>query len=394
MKKIHILLVDDEQENLDLLVELYLDAPHYVIKTAQSVEEANEQLDKHFFDVIVADMRMDDDDDGFRILKEVQDRSITSNVIILTVNDTVEDCRRAFKEGAWDYIQKNVENGSPFKMLIKSIADAMDYVEKWGSHKDKQWVENNMASLVETHRGEYVAVINRSVVTSADTRHEVETWLKERQLPLVLTYITKIDYDAFFHDVSSDKLIVFVEGPTDVEYLKKAMQLRDKHDLLKKIHVITIGSPDGKISGGETVLKAGFAFLRGKRTIKNHVLFLFDHDVKPSKLPNKGEDYENLHVANMPVPPEDMAGINGIEGYFFNAMLDEFVSDGYVRKDVHTTKCGDDFDENITYKIKGKVKLCYAICHERENTATDFQAFEHIITIIEKYVKLHVTQNG
>ena len=121
---VHLLLVEDNPKYLELLVRWLTKVFGYQnIETAINVKEATEKL-QNPFDIIVADMRMEADDSGFAVLEQVQSLNLSSVVIILTANETVTDCRTAFKKGAWDYISKNTK-GDVFEILDESIKEAM-----------------------------------------------------------------------------------------------------------------------------------------------------------------------------------------------------------------------------------------------------------------------------
>ncbi len=114
-KNVHLLLVEDNPRFLNELLEWLGDYGYEQIETASSVAQAKEKFGNPF-DVIIADMRRDRDDSGFVVIDEVKARNRSSVVIILTANDTVSDCRPAFKMGAWDYISKNMR-GNIFDIL-------------------------------------------------------------------------------------------------------------------------------------------------------------------------------------------------------------------------------------------------------------------------------------
>lgn len=96
---VHLLVVEDNPRFLNELLEWLGDFNYRNIETATSAAQAQEKL-AHPFDVIIADMRMEQDDSGFTVMTEVKARNLSSVVIILTANDTVIDCRNAFKLGA------------------------------------------------------------------------------------------------------------------------------------------------------------------------------------------------------------------------------------------------------------------------------------------------------
>jgi predicted small metal-binding protein len=116
---------------------------------------------------------METDDSGFVILEKVKELKINSAVIILTANDTVEDCRKSFKAGVRDYISKNMR-GNPFEELHKSIQESLTYLRRWGGNKeDTEWIDRHINELCGSYLGKFVAVINNTVIESADTEEEV-----------------------------------------------------------------------------------------------------------------------------------------------------------------------------------------------------------------------------
>ncbi|MEA5517207.1 response regulator, partial [Nodularia sp. UHCC 0506] len=98
-ENVHLLLVEDNSRFLSELVDWLNDYGYRHIEKASSVAQATEKLSDPY-DVIISDMRMEQDDSGFAIVEQVKTRNLSSVVIILTANDTVIDCRNAFKFGA------------------------------------------------------------------------------------------------------------------------------------------------------------------------------------------------------------------------------------------------------------------------------------------------------
>lgn len=189
-QNVHLLLVEDNPRFLNELLEWLREYGYEQIETATSVAQAKEKLADPF-DIIIADMRMEQDDSGFAVIDEVKARNLSSVVIILTANDTVADCRAAFKMGAWDYISKNMR-GNVFDLLHESIQDAIAYFNRWGNIQNEQWINENIESLEQTYFGQYIAVINKTVIDAADTEEVLKKRIEERQLRRFLTTIRKI----------------------------------------------------------------------------------------------------------------------------------------------------------------------------------------------------------
>ena len=193
VSNIHLLLVEDNPDYLELLIEELEDFGYQHIETANDPDEAKEKLNQHLFEVIIADMRLKGDSGGgFVVFDEIQKRNITAVVIILTANDTVKDCRHAFKLGAGDYISKNMQ-GNVFEILHNSIQEAITYLNRWGNRKDEMWIKENQAALLARYQNQYVAVINNQVIESAETEEALKARIRERKLPLFLLVIRKIE---------------------------------------------------------------------------------------------------------------------------------------------------------------------------------------------------------
>ncbi len=189
-ENVHLLVVEDNLGYLSQTLEWLQDFGYQQIETATSATQAQEKLGEPF-DVIIADMRMEQDDSGFAIVNEVKARNLSAVVIILTANDTVSDCRTAFKMGAWDYISKNMR-GNVFDVLHASIQEAIAYFNRWGNVQNEQWINENLEALEQTYSGQYIAVIDKIVIDAADTEQALRQRIEERQLRRFLTTIRKI----------------------------------------------------------------------------------------------------------------------------------------------------------------------------------------------------------
>jgi CheY-like chemotaxis protein len=192
-ENVHLLLVEDNPRFMNELQEWLEDFGYHNLETASNVEQARKKLSNPF-DVIIADMRMEKDESGFDILEQVKELNLSSVVIILTANDTVFDCRKAFKMGAWDYISKNMR-GNVFEALHDSIQEAIAYFNQWGNLQNEQWINENIEELENDYLGQYIAVVNKFVIDAAETKEALEKRIEDRKLRRFLTTIRKIgDY--------------------------------------------------------------------------------------------------------------------------------------------------------------------------------------------------------
>jgi DNA-binding NarL/FixJ family response regulator len=190
-EKVHILVIEDNLGFLDELLKwLREDFGYQEIAISQNTTDAETKLQTPC-DVVISDMRMERDDSGFTILDLVKKNNLSTVVIILTANDTVADCRRAFREGAWDYISKNMQ-GNTFEALDDSIQSAIAYLDRWGNRPNQQWFEENREILETNYWGQWIAIINKTVIESADTEQELLKRLEERKLRRFTTTIQSV----------------------------------------------------------------------------------------------------------------------------------------------------------------------------------------------------------
>ncbi len=379
ISNVHLLLVEDNARYLERLKRRLRKFGYQHLTSARSASEATKQLDKAHFDIIVADMRMEHIDSGFDMIDTVRSGNLSSIVIILTANDNVADCRKALKaKGAWDYISKTMIGGSALDELNQSIQAALAYFNSWGNAKDQQWISNNMGYLLDNFQGQYVAVLNNAVIAAANQPEALEQIIRERNLPRFLTIIEKIDDDLF--KKLTENLIVFVAGPTDVNYIKTALKIFGEDELLNTIVLDTIGNYLGTEFSGDNNLKSGFDFLRYNRLLTNKVLFLFDPDVPDKDLANKGQDVENLYVRRM---VDYSADKKGVEFLLNEDVLEAGIGEGFVEKTIVEKITAAGSISRHSYKITGKTRFCNWVRNERENKQTDFDEFQEIIEIIK-----------
>ena len=276
----HILFVDDKLNVIGEVKEWLTGIFGYQnLETAASTSEALQKLETPF-DVIIADMRMEKNDSGFTILDQVQAQRLSAVVIIFTANDTVEDCRRAFREDAWDYIPKNMQ-GNAFEALHQSIQEAIAYLNRWGNQRNDQWFQENKPALEQDYWGKYVAILNQDVIESADTETELTQRLIERQLRRFTTTVCKIG------DLQPITDLLQKEESSTLEF-KRSLQLTSEQE---------------RDNSRLNVLKAIAAFLNsdgGTLLIgvsNDHTIYGLEEDYCFFKNPSR--DQLELHLINL-----------------------------------------------------------------------------------------------
>ena len=121
-----MLIVEDDPQYLDLILNRLKIAGYINCDRASRLDEALDllQVDNSYYDIVVADMRLDENSrGGFYVAHVVKDRNLEAppdaqaQVIILTANNTTEDAREALRCGPHeqplcrDYISKTMAEG-------------------------------------------------------------------------------------------------------------------------------------------------------------------------------------------------------------------------------------------------------------------------------------------
>lgn len=107
MKKLSILIIDDEESQLQSL-KSFLSRRDYEVSTAQNGKLGFELLEAKLVDVVLTDYRMPEWD-GFTVLKKVKAYNPEIDVVVMTAYGSVEDAVGIMKAGAYDYLSKPID---------------------------------------------------------------------------------------------------------------------------------------------------------------------------------------------------------------------------------------------------------------------------------------------
>jgi len=146
MKQAKILIADDEAAITTGLSAILEDAG-YAVEVVADGQKALDILTVDRYGVVLADLKMPKLD-GLTLLRELQQRQITTEAIIITGQATVDSAVQAMQQGAYDYIEKplNAEKLNRLKALIPKALDKYEVQQK----------NRELASKLEglTHYGE------------------------------------------------------------------------------------------------------------------------------------------------------------------------------------------------------------------------------------------------
>jgi DNA-binding NtrC family response regulator len=125
-----ILIADDEQSITSGLSAILADEG-YTVDIAPDGQKALERLSSDRYGVALADLKMPKLD-GLGLLRELQQRHISTECIIITGQATVDSAVQAMQQGAYDYIEKplNADKLNRLKALIPKALEKFEVQEK------------------------------------------------------------------------------------------------------------------------------------------------------------------------------------------------------------------------------------------------------------------------
>jgi DNA-binding NtrC family response regulator len=100
-----LLLVDDDRHLLASMAE-WLRQEGYQVDTASTYASAISAIERRNYDLLLVDIRLGDDHDGFDILAHSRKKKPHTAVILLTGYGSVESAVEAIRAGAFDYLTK------------------------------------------------------------------------------------------------------------------------------------------------------------------------------------------------------------------------------------------------------------------------------------------------
>ena len=181
---------------------------------------------------------------------------------------------------------------------------------------------------------------------------------------------------------SNKELICFVEGKTDVEYIKYVLNVHDKAYILDSVDIFNLE--------GHKNLDKVFAGAKLQREklgqIEPNLLFIYDCDVRMKK---KTEQKIGLFVKQIPTV-ENGKIENGIENLLSNTSIEKAYNDELITKR-NIEKVKDDSGkthEVESYIVKeGEKRRLQEWACKQPKEVEDFNGFEVIISIIESTLK-------
>lgn len=179
--------------------------------------------------------------------------------------------------------------------------------------------------------------------------------------------------------IENQKTKVYVEGPTDVKYIKKAFEFYDKQSILKKVDIEIIGeeTDEGTRYSNNDALKNAGIFLKLNQDIIFQTIILL-HD--PEVAINEKSFEEKLFIRKMP-SFNDNPLQKGIENLFSKDFIDAVHEENEECFQFQTV--GKEV-KNFAIVNGKKQIVCEWIC--QNGSKDDFVNFYKIIEIIENII--------
>ena len=116
-----ILVVDDESMVREYLERALTRVGHHV-QTAESGEDALEQVARGVPDVVLCDIRMPGID-GMEVLRRLKEQRPDVQVVMMTAFGTIRSALDAAQQGAFDYLQKPFENMDDVLLTVRNALE-------------------------------------------------------------------------------------------------------------------------------------------------------------------------------------------------------------------------------------------------------------------------------
>ncbi len=174
VKKISILIVDDEESVRDSLYNWFIE-DGYRVECAENAKKALLLLESDSFEIILADIKMPGMD-GLEMLRRIKLLKPDSIVIVMTAFATVDTAVQALKDGAFDYVTKPFDPDD-LSHLIRNASKQITLAEENENLKKKVVSLENVEDLIGESEAikkvlkdiESVAQSNSSVVITGES---------------------------------------------------------------------------------------------------------------------------------------------------------------------------------------------------------------------------------
>jgi len=207
MKK--VLIIDDE-ELARRSLKYRLPREEYDVFEAGDLDEAYGVLNSQpSVDIVIVDLRIEHggeegegpetglDPVGPSVVRRLSTRprelSPAPIVIALTACPSIASCKRAMRDGAYDYLDKN--EPEVYGRLMDSIQQGLAERTIPGQYEDRRWLEGHFDEVAAKYRGKRIAIHREMVIAAADTIEELDRALR-RDFPQTKPFLVYVPEEA------------------------------------------------------------------------------------------------------------------------------------------------------------------------------------------------------
>lgn len=154
-----ILIIEDE-DVLRLTFERFLVEEGHQVGVAADYDEALSYLDKHRVDVVVSDIILGGKT-GIDLLREIHDRDLDTQVIMITGEPSTSTATEALRLGAFDYLAKPV-TGVDLKRVVRLAIGRKEVIEDRNRYRNElEAIFNSVTSgLIAVDQSLHVRQVN------------------------------------------------------------------------------------------------------------------------------------------------------------------------------------------------------------------------------------------
>ncbi|MEM1356133.1 MAG: sigma-54 dependent transcriptional regulator [Planctomycetota bacterium] len=103
-----VLIVDDEPDHAEVMSEALRRLGH-VCTLVHDLPSARDELKHGSFDLVVTDLKMDNDTDGMEVLATARQTQPAAETIMVTAHGDIPTAKQAIKGGAYEFIEKPID---------------------------------------------------------------------------------------------------------------------------------------------------------------------------------------------------------------------------------------------------------------------------------------------
>ena len=154
-----LLFVDDElgiRNTLPVILRKY----GFIVRVAATVEEALEEIRQHNFDVLLCDLNIERESDGYEVVRAMRQANPRSVVVILTAYPGMETAIEGIRLSVDDYVVKPQRVDTLVALLAEKLAAHQPKARILTVSYDEPLLKT-LAVLLETHGYEVVSASGR-----------------------------------------------------------------------------------------------------------------------------------------------------------------------------------------------------------------------------------------